>query len=130
MLTESEIENLGKWRALRREGGDEVEYGSLMAFHRAGLPILAGSDSPNAGTTIGASLHLEMQLLVEAGMSPIDALRAATSAPAKAFGLQDRGRIAEGLTADLLLVDGKPDQNITDTRRISMIWKAGKLHTD
>lgn len=127
MLTESEIENLGKWRALRREGGDQVEYDALMAFHRAGVTILAGSDSPNPGTTIGASLHLEMQLLVEAGLSPVDALRAATSAPAAAFGLQDRGRIAEGLKADLLLVEGEPDQSITDTRRISKIWKAGKL---
>ncbi|MBE9534980.1 MAG: amidohydrolase family protein [Proteobacteria bacterium] len=128
MLTENEIDNLRKWRALRREGGDQVEYDALMAFHGAGLMILAGSDSPNGGTTVGASIHLEMELLVEAGLTPIEALRAATSNPARAFGLQDRGRIAKGLSADLLLVDGKPDQNITDTRRVAMIWKAGKVH--
>ena len=128
MLTEDEVENLGKWRGLRREGGDKVEYDALMAFHRAGVTVLAGSDSPNGGTTEGASLHLEMELLVEAGLTPIEALRAATSSPATAFGLQDRGRIAEGLQADLLLVDGQPDQDITDTRNLAMIWKAGKVH--
>ncbi|MFC1797256.1 amidohydrolase family protein [Pseudomonadota bacterium] len=130
MLTENELENLRKWRALRREGGDQVEYDALKAFHQAGLMVLAGSDSPNGGTTVGASIHLEMELLVEAGLTPVEALRAGTSNPAKAFGLQDRGRIAEGLTADLLMVDGKPDQNITDTRRIAMIWKAGKVQED
>ncbi len=128
LLTKKEIENLGQWRALQREGGDQVEYDALMAFHRAGVMILAGSDSPNGGTTVGASIHLEMELIVEAGMTPIEALRTATSNPAKAFGLEDRGRIAEGLKADLLLVNGKPDQNITDTRNLDMIWKAGSMH--
>ena len=130
MLTESEVENLNKWRALRREGGDQVEYDALMAFHQAEVTILAGSDSPNGGTTVGASLHLELELLVEAGLTPVEALRAATSNPAKVFGLQDRGRIAEGLKADLLMVEGKPDQTISDTRRLSMIWKNGKVHED
>lgn len=130
MLTEKEVENLGKWRGLRREGGDQVEYDALMSIHRAGVMILAGTDTPNAGTTDGASIHLELELMVEAGMTPIEALRAATSNPAKAYDLSDRGRIAEGMKADLLLVDGKPDQNITDTRKLAMIWKAGKMHTN
>ena len=128
MLNEKEIENLGKWRGLRREGGDQVEYDALMAFHQAGVMILAGSDSPNAGTTDGASIHLELELMVEAGMTPVEALRAATSNPAKAYGLKDRGRIAVGLKADLLLINGKPDQNIADTRKLEMIWKAGSIH--
>lgn len=125
MLTEKESENLGNWRSNHRDGGDQVEYDALMAFHRAGVMILAGSDAPNGGTTFGASVHLELELMVEAGMTPIEALRAATSNPAKAFGLEDRGRIAEGLRADVLLVDGKPDQNIKDTRKLDVIWKAG-----
>jgi imidazolonepropionase-like amidohydrolase len=128
MLTEDEAENLRGWRSLRREGGDQVEYDALMAFYGAGVTILAGSDSPNGGTTVGASIHLEMELMVEAGMNPVDALRAATSSPAEAFGLTDRGRIAEGRRADLLLVEGMPDQTIADTRRIVKIWKAGNEH--
>ena len=88
------------------------------------------SDSSNGGTTFGASLHLELELLAEAGQTPVEALRAATSNPARVFGLQDRGRIAEGLKADLLMVDGKPDQTVSDTRRLSMNWKNGGVHED
>ena len=128
MLSEEEIENLGKWRGLRREGGDQVEYDAMMAFHRAGVMILAGSDSPNGGTVGGASIHLELELMVQAGMSAVDALSSATSRPALAFGLGDRGQIKAGMKADLVLVNGKPDQNIKDTRKLAVIWKAGVLH--
>jgi imidazolonepropionase-like amidohydrolase len=128
MLTDSEIQNLRRWRAKRREFGDEIQYAALIACHDAGVTIVAGSDAPNGGTTVGATLHMELQLLVEAGLTPIEALRAATSNPVSAFGLKDRGRIAEGLIADLVLVDGAPDQNITDTRNIVKIWKRGIPH--
>lgn len=128
MLTDSEIQNLRGWRSMRREFGDEIEYGALTACHDAGVTIVAGSDAPNGGTTVGATLHMELQLLVEGGLTPIEALRAATANPASAFGLEDRGRIAEGLIADLVLVDGAPDQDITDTRKIVKIWKRGIPH--
>ncbi|HLK59493.1 MAG TPA: amidohydrolase family protein [Chthonomonadaceae bacterium] len=90
------------------------------------VPILAGSDAPNPGTWYGASLHRELELLVHAGMKPSAALGAATSVPARVFHLGDRGRIAPGLRADLLLVQGDPTRNILDTRRIVAIWKRGK----
>ncbi len=73
----------------------------------------------------GASMHLELEMLVDIGLSPVEALQAATSNPARVFGMQDRGRIAEGLLADLLLVEGRPDENIKDTRRLHTVWKAG-----
>src|SRR5690606_4563552 len=91
---------------------------SVRRLHAAGVPILAGTDAPNPGTAHGASLHGELQLLVEAGLTPAEALAAATSVPAKAFGLGDRGRIAPGLRADLVLVNGDPTQDITATRSI------------
>ncbi len=91
----------------------------------AGVPILAGTDAPNPGTAHGISLHREMELLVHAGMTNVQALAAATSAPAKAFSLNDRGRIAPGLRADLLLVAGDPTANITATRSIEGVWKGG-----
>ena len=125
-LNEQEIRNLRAWEAKRQEFGDEVEYAALIALHDAGVPVLAGSDTPNGGTTDGASLHMELQLLVEAGLTPVEALKAATSRTATAFDLHDRGRIAEGLRADLLLVEGAPDRDVTDTRRIVKIWKAGQ----
>lgn len=93
----------------------------------AGVPILAGSDAPNPGTAHGAALHRELELLVEAGLSPLEALAAATSVPARAFGLSDRGRIAPGLVADLVLVEGDPTSDITATRAIHWVWKRGQL---
>ena len=112
---------------MHNEGGDQISMDAVAALHRAGIPILAGSDSPNLGTTTGASIHQELELLVKAGLSPSEALSSATSLPAEAFGLKDRGRIAPGYRADLLLVDGDPTRQITDTRKIVSIWKAGSL---
>jgi imidazolonepropionase-like amidohydrolase len=98
---------------------------SVRALHAGGVEILAGSDAPNPGTAHGASLHHELELLVRAGLTPTEALRAATSAPARRFGLADRGRIAPGQRADLLLVAGDPTADIRATRAIERIWKNG-----
>jgi imidazolonepropionase-like amidohydrolase len=98
---------------------------AVRQLKEARVPILAGSDAPNPGTTHGASIHRELELLVEAGLTPTEALAAATSAPAKAFKLEDRGRIAKGLRADLVLVNGDPTASITATRDIAAIWKNG-----
>lgn len=94
---------------------------NVRLLHAAGVPILAGTDK----TVHGVPLHRDLELLVQAGLRPIDALAAATSAPAAAFNLRDRGRIAPGLRADLLLVKGNPAADIKATRRIQKIWKAG-----
>lgn len=114
---------------LRRAFPGEASYGAAEAavrlLDRAGVPILAGTDAPNPGTAHGASIHRELELLVEAGLSPAEALTAATSAPAAAFGLGDRGRVVPGKRADLLLVDGDPTADITATRQIVRVWKLG-----
>jgi imidazolonepropionase-like amidohydrolase len=96
------------------------------AMRRAGVPLLAGTDAGNAGTQYGASLHHELAALVDAGLTPREALAAATSAPAKAFHLGRRGRIAKGYKADLVLVEGNPLQDIAATRRIVEVWKDGE----
>lgn len=98
---------------------------AVRALHAAGVPILAGTDAPNPGTWHGVSMHRELQLLVGAGLTPVQALASATSVPAAAFRFSDRGRIASGLRADLLLVDGNPMADILATRRIARIWKRG-----
>lgn len=98
---------------------------AVRALSSAGVPILAGSDAPNPGTTHGASVHREMELLVDAGLRPIDALRAATSVPAEQFGLTDRGAVRAGLRADLVLVEGDPTRDVTATRAIVSVWKRG-----
>ncbi len=91
----------------------------------AGVPVLAGTDSPGSGTTYGASLHRELEHLVNAGLTPTAALAAATSATARAFRMNDRGRIRSGMRADLLLVTGDPSKQVGDTRNIVSIWKQG-----
>jgi imidazolonepropionase-like amidohydrolase len=100
-------------------------FAAVRLLRDAGVPLLAGTDAPNPGTAHGASIHRELELLVQAGLSPEAALAASTSASARAFGLADRGRIAPGLRADLLLVSGDPTRDIKATRRIVSIWKRG-----
>jgi imidazolonepropionase-like amidohydrolase len=91
----------------------------------AGVTLLAGTDAPNPGTVFGASLHRELELLVRCGISPAQALAAATTEPARVFDLADRGRVAAGQRADLVLVSGNPLTDITATRAIERIWRAG-----
>ncbi|MDT7697966.1 MAG: hypothetical protein QOJ30_291, partial [Pseudonocardiales bacterium] len=108
---------------------DDV-YDTVRALDIAGIDVLAGTDvsMPETffgGLAHGASLHHELQYLVAAGLTPTRALRAATATTARRFHLSDRGRIAEGLRADLLLVDGDPTSNISDTLNTRTIWRRG-----
>lgn len=103
---------------------------SVKALSDAGVDLLVGTDAsvpvPSfGGLAHGASVHHELQLFVRAGLSPVQALRAATATAARRFGLTDRGRIAPGLRADLLLVDGDPTTDISDTLNIRQVWRRG-----
>ncbi|MEC5151936.1 amidohydrolase family protein [Cryobacterium sp. GrIS_2_6] len=109
----------------------EPARASVAVLHDAGMPILAGTDA-NAvpfgpsSPPFGESLHQELGLLVEAGLSPVEALDAATSVAADHFGLDDRGRIAAGLRADLVLLDADPTADIAATRSMRGVWIAGQ----
>jgi imidazolonepropionase-like amidohydrolase len=93
--------------------------------HRAGVKVLAGTDHP----FYGASLHQELEELVEAGLSPREALRAATLHPALFLGRAgDYGSIRPGKRADLVLVDGNPLESIQAVRRISLVSVGGRLY--
>ena len=129
-LSKRWLDALSRSMSVYPQGKLEDVYPGIMALHRAGVDILAGCDVSDpipslGGLAPGASLHRELQLLVAAGLSPVEALRAATSTPARRFGLGDRGRIAPGLRADLVLVDGDPTVNISDTLSISAVWRQG-----
>jgi imidazolonepropionase-like amidohydrolase len=87
--------------------------------------LLTGSDAPAPGATYGASVHGELELFVRAGMTPVQALAAATSVPARCFRLSDRGSIRAGMRADLVLVQGDPTEDIASTRHIVAVWKRG-----
>jgi imidazolonepropionase-like amidohydrolase len=102
---------------------------TALTLHRAGVPLLAGTDANFWAPLHGAGMHRELLLLTEAGLSAEEALAAATSVPARHFGLTDRGRIAPGLRADLVLVDGDPTRDITATRAIADVWRRGVRQT-
>ncbi|PWT71832.1 MAG: hypothetical protein C5B46_07660 [Proteobacteria bacterium] len=102
-------------------GTDEA----MRQLIRAKAVVLAGTDAPAPGTTYGASVHGELEAFVKDGMTPVEALAAATSITAQTFRLKDRGFIRPGMRADLVLVEGDPTKNILETRNIVAVWKKG-----
>ncbi|PWW07955.1 MULTISPECIES: amidohydrolase family protein [Pseudidiomarina] len=94
-------------------------------LYQAGVPILAGSDAPNPGTAHGWSLLAELEMLQRVGLPLESVMHAATAAPAKAFALPHQGRIAEGMKADLLLVDTSATTNLQALFHPLAIWKNG-----
>lgn len=101
------------------------EIGEL---HRAGIPILAGTDLPNPCLAPGFSLHDELEELTAAGLSNAQALAAATVGPARFFGAQDSlGTVAVRHVADLVLLEADPLLNIRNTKRIRAVVQSGRL---
>ncbi len=109
-----------------REGFFQKELQMIGEMNRAGLPIMAGTDTA-AGVRVypGFSLHEELGLLVQAGLTPMQALQAATSNPARFFGFTDSGTISKGKRADLVLLDANPLDDIANTKRIRSVVLAG-----
>lgn len=104
---------------------------SVAALCAAEVPIAAGTDS-NAGpgsinaVQHGVSLHTELELLVDAGLSPLQALQAAGTVPAQRLGLSDRGAVQPGLRADFLLLDADPTTDIAAAATIHQVWISGR----
>jgi imidazolonepropionase-like amidohydrolase len=95
---------------------------------RAGVIICAGGD---AGVFAHGENVRELELMVAYGMKPIDVLRAATSVNAKIFHISDRcGKIAAGLQADIVIIQGNPVKNISDLRKIERVIKNGVTYKD
>lgn len=99
----------------------------LQRLHEGGITIGAGSDVPAAPfMPPGGALHLELEALVSAGLSPAEALQAATWNNALLLGRRDLGRLVPGAVADIVVVDGDPTAEISATRRIRAVWQAGR----
>lgn len=101
---------------------------NFASLREAGVDLLAGTDAAPelvGGVAHGASLHEELQLMVQGGMRPLQALASATGRTAQRFGLSDRGRISPGARADLLLVEGDPTSDIGDTLSTRAVWRRG-----
>ena len=124
-LTSANIDNLKKAFPITVSLDEKNAEKTVRELKAAGVPILAGADAPNLGTAHGASLHRELELLVRSGLTPAEALSSATAVPAVTFHLDDRGQIAAGKRADLVLVKGDPTKDIKATRDIDTVWKAG-----
>ena len=97
-------------------------------LHRAGVPLLAGTDTPEPFVPPGFSLHQELEMLVESGLSPAAALAAATINNARALNQQDRlGTVAPGKLADLVILNADPTVDIRNTRQIEAVVRGGLL---
>jgi imidazolonepropionase-like amidohydrolase len=103
-----------------------TQLAALRSLRDAGAKFVAGSDASHVSPVgFGISLHRELEILKDAGLSGTETLATATSNAADAFRLRDRGRIAVGLRADLVLVRGDPTTDILATRDIQRVWKVG-----
>jgi Amidohydrolase family len=95
---------------------------------RAGVPIMAGTDAMNPYCFPGFSLHDELALLIDSGMTPLSALQAATINPARFLGrTDDLGIVAPGKIANMVLLDADPLADIRNTTRIRAVWLEGRL---
>jgi imidazolonepropionase-like amidohydrolase len=107
----------------------ELLEGCLHEFVAGGVKVVLSADTGLFGQFPGFAEHRELEALVQGGMPVDQAIRAATSLPAEILGLSDRGSIAPGKRADLLVLDADPLQDITNTRRISEVIIGG-VHID
>jgi imidazolonepropionase-like amidohydrolase len=100
----------------------------VAQMQKAGVKILAGTDAPAPYVFPGSGLHDELQLLVEAGLTPREALQSATKSPAEFLHVaKDSGAIEEGKIADLVLLEANPLDDIRNTRKIQAVIVRGKL---
>jgi imidazolonepropionase-like amidohydrolase len=92
------------------------------------VPIGAGTDTPIGYALPGFSLHTELEYLVEAGLTPIEALYAATIRPTEFFSIENEmGTIDVGKVADMVLLDANPIENISNTRQINLVVSKGAV---
>ncbi|QHT70420.1 amidohydrolase family protein [Rhodocytophaga rosea] len=99
----------------------------VRAFKKAGVPIVVGTDTGVSGVMAGFAVHDEIELLVKAGMTPLEALASATRLPASWLGIDNEvGTIEVGKRADLILLDADPLTDITNTRKIRGVFVNGR----
>lgn len=112
----------------RGKFGMAARRAKLRQLHEAGLQILMGTDSGTRGNPHQLAAWREMEILTEIGLTPMEAIRAATYYNARNLGLlNELGTIAPGKLADLVVVDGDPLSNIRDVRRVSLVVKDGRV---
>lgn len=120
-LDAGEAAHAQRWEKLQQNAMDNAK-----ALFRAGVLLAAGTDAPYPGDMQGEGLHHELELLVASGLTPLEAITVATRNAARLIGASDWGTIEAGKLATLLVVDGRPDRNISDTRRVVEVMLRGR----
>jgi imidazolonepropionase-like amidohydrolase len=121
------LDNVGltEEAAERARPGFQRSLQIVGALHKAGIPIVLGTDL----VVPGHSIHRELELAVQAGLTPLQALQAATIVPARALGLEaEAGTVEIGKRADIVLVRGDPLRSISDTRNVAYVMTRGRLY--
>lgn len=117
----------GRGRRVRLQD-NRTARGNLLRVHEAGITVAAGSDAGNIGTLHGPALHRELELMVQAGLTPAQVLTAATHGGAVVMGRgTELGRLAPGYRADLLVLEDSPLADIRNTRRIALVMIDGRF---
>lgn len=133
-------DTVARWHSAKREVLDDANYHPdtaaravalrqqlILELHRHGAGLLLGSDSPQIFNVPGFAIHRELEYLVDAGLTPFEALQAGTANPAEFFGRSgDFGVVKTGAEADLILLDANPLEDITNTRRIHGVMIRGR----
>jgi imidazolonepropionase-like amidohydrolase len=120
-LPSAETERAQRWVGLLQNA-----MGNARALVQSGVLLTAGTDAPYPGDMQGEGLHHELELLVEAGFTPLEALSIATQNAARFIGANDWGTIQPGKLATLIIIDGRPDRDISQTRKVVGVYVAGK----
>jgi imidazolonepropionase-like amidohydrolase len=106
----------------------EWKLETIGKMHRAGVPILAGTDNNNPYVVPGFALHDELELFVRGGLTPMPALKTATVNAAKYLEMEkSHGTIERGKVADLVLLNANPLKNVSNTRKINAVVVNGRL---
>jgi imidazolonepropionase-like amidohydrolase len=114
-------------RAAPRRSDVRINKLNLKRVHDAGIPVAFGTDSGGTPLRVqGFAEHRELELMVEAGLTPAQALDIATARSAQLLGLTDRGSVRDGLRADLVVLEADPMASIRNTRRIARVYQAGR----
>jgi imidazolonepropionase-like amidohydrolase len=106
----------------------EAEKRNVKRLFDAGIMLVAGTDAPYPGVFLGEGIHRELELLVEAGLTPLQALTAATKNAATLMDSEDEwGTLEVGKRADILVVSGNPAINVGDTRNVDNVIQRGHI---
>ena len=122
-MLEADSDSLARWRA-----ETDAVMSEVAELHRLGVPIVLGTDVGNPMVFAGFSAHEELANLVKGGLSPLEAIQAASFNAARMLGLEEEfGSVAVGRRADLLVLDADPLVDIRNSRKIRAVVARGRI---